>query len=1259
MKHATLATSADIAAWANRMEAAAQLPRLIRLLAHATAQDVSRIGFPADEGIRAGGYDGVLVAGGGDPCVPSGMSVWELSTRADVTVKANQDYRKRTTNPHDATPAETTYVAVIARQWPGREAWVRERQAEGIWKAVQALDAHDLEQWLERAPGVHLWLSELMGLHPEGAHAVEPFWDDWTSETDPAMDPALVLAGRALVAVDIHRWLRDSTPTLVLRAESREEAIAVFLAALMQLDPEERAAYLARSTIVTTQLAWRAVADHHSGLILIPDPNLDVEGGAIAAERRGHRVVVPLGLADMRRPGVYEIPRLSVEAAAAALKAAGQDERRARELAALARRSLQAYRRRVGRIPELRQPEWAKPQNAPGLIPILLLGSWNGAKEGDRKALEALAGRPYAEIEPLLARWAIEDDPPFRRVGDRWYLLSREDAWFVLSRSIQRSDMERFKDQALLVLGTPNPKFDLPDNDRWWAAVSGHVPSTSSELCESMAETLAILGARGGSTDAGDGTTAADYAAGIARDILTKANRDWRIWASLSDWGVLPLLAEAAPDVFLDAVEAGLTGEVPLRNLFRDGGGADPIFSSSPHTGLLWALEVLAWSPQHLSRAALALANLARIDPGGQLQNRPLHSLREIFLSWNAQTAAPLASRTAALDVIRARVPDIAWNLMVKLLPEFQSSASPTVPPKWREWAVGVPPHPSNTDVAGTIVAVLERVLGDAGAQGRRWAQVISSLGAYSLEHHNAIVAGIHALDAAHMSEPDRAIVWHALREFISHHRAYPEGKWALPEKLLGELEALMPPFEPQDPVERYGWLFGYHAQLLSGGESHDYEAHDRSIEAEQDRVLAALYATDGLAALKRMIPAVQVPGYLGHTLGRSSLSDANDREILETDLASADTATSDFANGFVAGRVQRSGAAWAEAWLADVSLSPEQKAELVLALPPDAHALELASQLGPEGEKRYWSRVNVWQVDPALAETATRKLIAHGQPQMAVDLLGRRGADASTALILDALEATLTAPDRGRLSPLFAHNLEDLFDALAEDPAVDRPRVAQLEWGFLPLLERRHKRPRFLHQELAANPDFFVDVLCVVFRGHNEPPRDLTPEEKLRAKRAYALLDTWRHPPGLENGALDPDALLSWLRAAREKCAQRDRAVIGDEIIGQVLSGAPAAADGSWPDPALERVIEEMASPAIERGIELGVFNGRGVVSKGIWDGGTEEQAIADRLNRDAESVAARAPRTAAMLRHLSRNYRGEAHRLDQDAAVREDFDR
>jgi len=111
----------------------------------------------------------------------------------------------------------------------------------------------------------------------------------------------------------------------------------------------------------------------------------------------------------------------------------------------------------------------------------------------------------------------------------------------------------------------------------------------------------------------------------------------------------LPLLAEAAPDPLLSALEQSLGGDGDLiRPIFNEQAGW--IFPTSKHTGVLWALETLAWDPVYFRRAVLVLARLVAIDPGGRLGNRPFQSLTEIFVLWNPNTNASSAQRLNALD---------------------------------------------------------------------------------------------------------------------------------------------------------------------------------------------------------------------------------------------------------------------------------------------------------------------------------------------------------------------------------------------------------------------------------------------------------------------------------------------------------------------------------------------------------------------------------------------------------------------------------
>ncbi|MFQ5473570.1 MAG: hypothetical protein ACE5FA_11905, partial [Dehalococcoidia bacterium] len=585
------------------------------------------------------------------------------------------------------------------------------------------------------------------------------------------------------------------------------------------------------------------------------------------ARQKGHAVVIPLGRADSTSSAVVEVPRLSREDVAKILIADGVAEKDARELAALARRSSTALRRKLAIVPEIEQPAWSRPENARALLPALLMGRWSSGSEGDRQVLATLAGKGYDEVHAELVRWSNADDPPVRCIGTTWYLTSEEDAWALLGRYLTVDDLCKFQKLAVDMLTRPDPAFDLPDDKRWMAGVIGEKPEHSGLLRTATANTLAILGARGHAIRSTGDPTLDTYAQLPLRQLL--GSNDWRVWASLP----LGLLAEAAPDEFLGAVDRGVSGDQPfLLGLFRDK-EAD-MFASAPHTGLLFALEALAWSADHLVRVVTALAKLARIDPGGRWANRPLASLRSIFLLWLPQTTASLERRFRAIDAVRSRQPDIAWMLMKSLLPQQTDHSSPTARPKWREWAPAEDVRVTFAEHVNGIRKLVARMLEDVGTDGTRWSDLIEAIPQLPREQYEATVGKLESLQISQLAPSDLEAIWNSLRTLVSQHRSFAEADWSLPPEQIQRLNVILPRFEPQEPLHCYGWLFSNNPSLPEGRED-DWEAYQHTIATRQCEAVEKLYGKMGLTWVADFIEHIDRPEQLGAAFARSDIADA------------------------------------------------------------------------------------------------------------------------------------------------------------------------------------------------------------------------------------------------------------------------------------------------------------------------------------------------------------------------------------------------
>jgi hypothetical protein len=1189
-----------------------------------------------------------------------------MGVNAGPASKANGDYRKRTADPGDLDPSDTTFMFVTPRRWSGKEEWVSRKKEEGVWKDVVAYDADDLESWMERAPAVHAWVSALLGKDPYEAESLETWWDSWSAATRPPLPPSLLLSGREATVERVREALASASTVLTLSADSQEEAVAFVAAALISMEASTPHSELERALLVRTAGAWRRFAVSERPLVLLP---LYEKPDVTLATRHGHVVILPLGR-EVASGGETEIPRLRRHGIEVALTEAGLSQDRATGLATLGRRSLLSLRRTLAVSREVQAPEWSRPENARDVLPVVLAGQWQDNAPGDRAAIAELTGQPYEEVVEALTRWSNSSDPPVRRVGNVWIVAAKHDAWMMTARSLTPDDLQRFRYVVKSVVGGDDPLLDLSPQERIVAPLFGKQRPHSGHLIEGLADTLALVAATSETVPLTGGQRGQDQANVIVRELLNGANEDasGRRWTTLSN--SLPLLAEAAPDVFLAAVEAGLRGEDPvILKLFQDGEGFDLTFGSSAHTGLLWALEGLAWSPEYLGRAALLLAKLTRLDPGGRLGNRPGQSLKSILLLWRPGTGATLEQRLQVVDLLRRREPEVSWRLMLDLIPSGQESATSPHAPRRRDWTLESP-QVLWRDFYNAVDGLAVRALEDAGASGQRWAALIRRTEDLPPTSRGLVIEALQKLEPGPLDEEGRAVLVNALRSLVGRHRAYPDADWALPQPDLDRLEALIPAFEPDNPTAKYAWLFAEGALYSFLGEDHDSRRdawHER-----QRAAIREIYAEVGLDGLLRWAEHFKTNNsYPAHQIGWALASAGLDRDTdgkLFSELLSGVDARRVVAAAYVSQAARAKGAdwmAWAKATVQGRSepWSPQLRAVFLSVLSSAPQLWDLVETLGEETEREYWQRVQPYGL-PERGDAcirAARKLMEYNRPYDAVDLLDMYADDLPSGpppeLVAEAMEQAIRKEPPSHLDSMFSYHVRRHLDRL-EKASFDEKRLAALEWMYLPLFRYDERRSGVLIRELATDPGFFVQIASIAYRADDEEPRELSEQEQLQARTASELLDSWRQVPGVQDdGTVDGGELRRWVTEARRLLAECRRLDVGDQMIGRVLRYGPAPEEGAWPAEPIRDLIEEVESENIERGLQLEVYNSRGATWRGQTDGGQQERQLAVQYRGYAAAVGVGWPRTVSMLKQIAETYERDAQREDLDAELTEDL--
>lgn len=1250
--------------WADTRRSQSDFPRLVRRLILETTPGLVELGMPAGDGVAAGDWDGSVRTTEATAWVADGLSVWELSVNSSPNTKADDDYSKRTGTPDGTPTSECTYVEAILRPWTARARWATGKRSDKVWGDVKALGLDDIETWLEAAPITWAWLSEELGLSPYGLRTGLTWWRDWAAQTNPALTPEVVLAGRTDTAKDLEDRLASSGSVTTVAGASMEEVCAFIDAIAVNLDGRGNGQMLARLAFVDDVSTWRQLTASSQPLILVPrTPELasEIPAGTV------HNICVPVGSSE---GSDVTLPALDAAEVAAALKSAGvTDSDKADALGRLARRSLTGLRRNLAVKTVLHRPTWADARPSRNFRSILLAGSWGDNVEGDRSILEALTGTDYESFREAITGIADSPtDPLAIRTDGAWHLVSAVDAWMLLVSKLTHDDMKRFETIVEMVLAEGDPALQLPRDERWRASIDGKTRRYSGDLRRGLAQSLALLGMYGGTVAMSGGASGSDFANYLVRKLLEWASADGtgQAWQSLAD--ILPLLAEAGPDAFLDAVGAATAGENPLlATLFQDNADESGIFTGdTPHCNLLWALECVSWSPDHFGRAVDLLARLDEIDPGGRMSNRPAASLAAIFHPWHPDNSVDPDRRITVLDTLRHRHPDSAWKLECSMLPENHGTHFPISGPAFRTWK---PDKLSVTygEIWKMTTAAVERCIEDAGEDAQRWSTILAHTSALPSADRERVVAALDSMaDQPELATDFQDAVWRVLVDLIGHHREFPDAAWALPDEELGKFDALAARYLPKSAYVRLVGLFQSWTPYLGARRQDDYKGFERELGRQRVEAIKEIESEGGFDAITRLARDASVHGSVGIAL--ANVGSSHDEELLGW-LASDDQDLTSTAMSYFSARYAHGGFELITGLLERDALTVDQRARLLLVARdnlPEAWALAAAD---PELETGYWAAfqpLGLGRDFDKVDEVADRLIQAgrHADVLQIMRMYSHIDKDGpcpqAAKLIVRALDGLLAGQAQSAAArDLSTYDFQQLFaylEAMREHLAPGD--LVRLQWSYLPALGYDANVPA-LSESLAADPAEFVGIVCTVYRARpksedEEVAKDQADEEQRDASmatNAYRLLNAWDSPPGLVDGVMNAEVLRTWIDRAVNLLAERGRTEVGLQHIGQVLGHTPPDADGTWPGIVVQDLLEKVQLDHIETGLYLHIVNNRGVTSRGLEDGGDQELRLASDYRVKAEALADSAPRVAGLFRRIAASYESDARRNEEDA--------
>lgn len=897
--------------------------------------------------------------------------------------------------------------------------------------------------------------------------------------------------------------------------------------------------------------------------------------------------------------------------------------------------------------------DWSQHPDATYLALAILIGSWQDKSQCDLEVITELLGISYDEWLKKAREILHSPDSPLSIRNGKWKISNRAELWEILGSRILDQNLDKFKEIAVSVLKEQDPYFKLSTEDRYTASIQGKALKCSDVLRKGISEGLAILGSRAElCTNCSQGKAEATCIL-VVRELLTDAN--WVLWGSLN--GLLPTLAEAAPGEFINAVENAMRlTPCPFDELFSQEGSG--ITGGNYLTGLLWALEALAWDEQFLVQVCVALAELASHDPGGQWTNRPSNSLITILLPWLPQTLASVEKRKVAVQTILNELPDIAWNLIIQLLPGQHQTSSGSNKPSWRktipiDWEKGVT-HEEYWQQASFYA---ELAVSAAGRDTTRLSVLIDHFDSLPEPAFDQLIQTLSAQPISELPEEQRVLIWDHLTKFANKHRRFADSNWALPDKLITRIEQVAGVLAPTNPYNLYQQLFTERDFDLYE-ENGNWEEQRKKLDTRRETAISEILQKSGIEGVIRFAESVTSPGQVGNALGLIA-DDVFERTLLPNFLDSTDSKHKVLVNGFIWRRYHLEGLQWLDG-LDKSDWTPKQLGQLLAGLPFTKQIWQRASEWLQHHESEYWTRTsaNAYQADDDLA-TAIEKLIEHGRPHAAINCLAsmlHTNQNVDSTLCARTLLASTSSSE-----PSYAidgYHIVELIKFLQTQASTNEDDLFRIEWAYIPLLDHHSgAAPKLLESRLANDPDFFSEVIQLIYRPKSEdtPSREPNEESKALAKNAWRLLHRWKTPPGTQqDGTFSEDRFTEWLQRVKESCTTSGHLEVALINIGEVLIYTPNDPDGLWINRVVAGALNGREANEMREGYRIGTYNSRG--AHWVDPTGKPEKELAEQFRKKAEAIEnAGFQRLAITIRGLADSYEHDAERIISNHKDRE----
>ena len=1239
----------DLQHWADTKDSEKLMPELMRRLIHASIRDITRISFPNEDCVDIPGFDGILETTFKNPYVPAGKSVFEIGTNKGQKKKADHDYNNRTREVSDEKKANIHYVFVMARKWTKAREWENDRNNEGKWKSVRVLTAVELEDWLSVCPTVAVWLATKMGIINETAKlkSLDDYWNKWsTNSKGIVLDKGILLGGREDECKRLIDYVKTPSEIFV-QSSSYDESLAFVVAAIMNSGDQ---GLIDRSLVVLDDASVQAMVEQYKNIVVITNSTNRDLGYAIQQNRNS--IVYVSRPLEMPPYGInIELPAHDYYKFQHALEKSGYRDDEARTIARSCGRSVAILRHQLNF--DASTPEWVKRDDIQKIIPLLLVGRWNESYKEDKRLISELCDASYGEVSMMVQRWLFIDSSPLCRKDNCWYVVSPYDTFLYIRSFITEGVFARFAKvikEALFDLD-PNAMNHLnPEMPIYTLGKRKFTGLIREGLCHSLI-LMAIL--------CDDQQEQVDD---IVRGILKDTDMQW--WLTYTHENVIPLIAEASPDAFLQYIEKDLKNEdslmmklfIPIKKK-----GFFGVEWEANYSNVLFALEMIAWMPEYMMRVCRILAQLSPIVNVSNYVNKPINSLMEIFRVWYPMTTVGTSERCKALRTLYRHYPEVTTDLCFKIAENWrhQYGNLPTRVSRWRLKEINLNSAVTYKEVFQELQTVCDIIVNHDALSTEQAVKVLSMALDIRLtkelrgELRNYLVKRRDILKS-------QQSFYQELKGKINRFRSIPKARWQIPNEELVEFENLLKGITPENLLDRLKYLFDGNIHEMP--EIRTIEDNDQRIKAIRELrkdAAAQILSAVGIDEVFKYAERLEHPEYLMQGLGCcESAKDVFDdvyRYVRVND--GKPTYIQTFFNSYAF--------ADRENFLLCVKVWHDDSFAWypISGIYPDDDLWEFVDSFNDHQQLEYWKHAYAGNLPPERIEYLLDNYQKAGNADQMISIINHiihndGHYQLSHDLIVNRMHFAMSRMNREVLHSR-DYEIDHILKWLEKHPDTTDADIMKLELPYIIVSDEGIKEWRAYHI-IVDSPQYMFELLDNAFYSEDSDIK----EKEIKLRRDHSeqagmsefcgrfLLNISTTPCTKEDGTIDEERLKGYITQFQEKAEAKGKLGMANHLIGQLLGNCPGCIKGE-PPVAICEIIEELNNTEVNNSFHSKIYNRLGSTVRGPFDGGEIEWNRFERFTNAAKRLRTEYLVIASIYEDLAKMYSKEAKRQDVESEI------